>query len=1136
MKQNRRHALPVSIFVFLSFHYLTWSATAQERCEDWVAKVVSVQGEVQARKADKKQWVPVKLNDTFCPGDMIRLHERSRAAFLLPNETTLRLDQRTTVTFTGVEKKRVSLLDLIKGAVHFFSRTPRGLKVATPFVNGSVEGTEFFVRVDPDQTFLSIFEGRVLTTNNAGSLLLTTGQSAIAKARKAPQHKTVLRPRDAVQWALYYPPLLDYSSLGDSRIQRSSWRSRYQRSIELYIKGDIAGAFSILEALPQDIDEPALLTYRAGLLLSVGRVDEAGSDIERALNLAPSDSHALALQSIVALAQNDKNSALVLAQKAIEANPQASEARVALSYAQQANFDLQSTLASLQEAVRLAPDDALARARLAELWLSLGYLDRALEAAQKAVLQNPDLARTQTVLGFAYLTQIQTAEAKKAFEKAIELNQADPLPRLGLGLAIIRDGDVEKGRIEIEIAAALDPNNSLIRSYLGKAFFEERRNSLSKDELSIAKKLDPMDPTPWFYDAIRKQTVNRPVEALHDLQKSIELNDNRAVYRSQLMLDEDLAARSASLGRIYRDLGFEQLALVEGWKSLNTDPANYSAHRFLADTYSTLPRHEIARVSELLQSQLLQPINITPVQPRLAETNLLIIEGSGPAEPAFNEFNPLFYRNRLALQGSGVVSDNDIAGSEVVHSGLWGKASYSLGAFHYRSDGYRDNNDLEQDLYNAFAQVSLSRKTSIQAEYRSNDNEKGDLGLQFDPDDFLANLRVQEDTKSIRFGFHHAFTPGADVIGSFIHQDTDSTLDDILPVGTLDVETHEESYTAELQYLFRAEHFNIIGGAGHANVNGKDERTTSISLPLPFPPFLFTATQTEIQKNDIQHTNLYLYSQINYPENITWTLGASGDFFDGALEDRDQFNPKFGLTWNPSPSTTLRAAAFRTLKRTLITNQTIEPTQVAGFNQFFDDADITESWRYGIAIEQKFSENIYAGLALSARDLEVPFEQLPLPTEPTVLRIDRVDWKEYLGRAYLYWTPHPILAASAEFQYEKLDRDEAFVAGIEEVETYRLPLGLSFYHPSGFSSRLTATYIDQEGTFQRQSSNTFISGKDSFWVVDASLGYRLPKRYGLISLDVRNLFNESFRFQDTDPVSPAIQPERLVLFKFTWAF
>ena len=123
----------------------------------------------------------------------------------------------------------------------------------------------------------------------------------------------------------------------------------------------------------------------------------------------------------------------------------------------------------------------------------------------------------------------------------------------------------------------------------------------------------------------------------------------------RLLLDSDLAARSASLARIYTDLGFQDLALVEGWKSVNTDPADYSAHRFLSDSYSALPRHEIARVSELLQSQLLQPINITPVQPHLAESNLFILNGAGPSDLSFNEFNPLFNRNSYSLQVSGIV-------------------------------------------------------------------------------------------------------------------------------------------------------------------------------------------------------------------------------------------------------------------------------------------------------------------------------------------------------------------------------------------------------------------------------------------------------------------------------------------------
>ena len=189
---------------------------------------------------------------------------------------------------------------------------------------------------------------------------------------------------------------------------------------------------------------------------------------------------------------------------------------------------------------------------MSELELSRGDLDAALEAAKKAEALNPTLARTQTVLGFAYLTRIEVERAKKAFEHAIRGDPADPLPRLGMGLAKIRDGDLEGGTREIETAASLDPNNSLVRSYLGKAYFEEKRGGLAETEFEQAKLLDPEDPTPWFYDAIQKQTTNRPVEALHDLERAIALNDNRAVYRSRLLLDQDLAARSAARADLQR--------------------------------------------------------------------------------------------------------------------------------------------------------------------------------------------------------------------------------------------------------------------------------------------------------------------------------------------------------------------------------------------------------------------------------------------------------------------------------------------------------------------------------------------------------------------------------------------------------
>jgi tetratricopeptide (TPR) repeat protein len=947
---------------------------------------------------------------------------------------------------------------------------------------------------------------------------------------------------------LYYPPIIHWQEDDFPGEPEKDWQGFVRKSIRFYWQGDLTQAFSSLQGAPEDIRDPRFFTYRAAIRLSVGRVDTATSDIERALILDPANSYAIALQAIIAVVNNQKDRAMTLAQEAVMRDPSSATANVAMSYVQQAHFDLSQALSYLEEAVKLDPENALAWARLAELLLSVGQLAKAANAAQEAVDLNPNIARTQTVLGYAFLTRIKIKDSIKTFQKAIDLDSAAPLPRLGLGLAKIRKGDLKAGRGEIEIAASLDPNNSLIRSYLGKAYYEEKRDKLARDQFEIAKELDPNDPTPYFYNAIRKQTINRPVEALHDLQKSIELNDNRAVYRSRLQLDQDLAARSASLGRIYSDLGFQQLALVEGWKSVNTDPANYSAHRFLADSYSVLPRHEIARVSELLQSQLLQPLNITPVQPRLAETNLFILEGAGPADPAFNEFNPLFLRNRLALQASGLVGGNDTRGYEIVQSGVWNRFSYSLGGFDYKTEGFRENNEQKQDIYNAFVQVSLTHKTSIQGEVRYKDLEYGDLDLRFDPTNFSKNLRQEEKIRSVRMGFHHGFASNSDIIGSVIYTngdaDTGTMASTMVPLPPpfppiqvpamidSDIGADEDGYLAELSHLFHSKTINVSSGFGHYDADRGLVTDATTVLTLPFPPFSLTIPQTTIIERDISHTNLYIYSLISYPENFIWTIGASADFLEGSIVDTDQFNPKLGITWNPIPDTTLRGAVFRTLKRTLISSQTLEPTQVAGFNQLFDDTEGVDAWRYGLAVDQKISQNLYTGVELSRRELEVPF------LAGLQLQQREVDWEERFGRAYLYWTPHKWIAGSVEYQYDRFERKREFPGKefINLLKTHRLPIALSFFHPSGLIAQIKSTYIDQEGEFFDQSLTTTSEDSDDFWVVDASFGFRLPKRWGLITVGIINLFDEEFNFQDTDPANPTIYPERFIFGKFTLSF
>ncbi|HEX9787458.1 MAG TPA: FecR family protein, partial [Candidatus Binatia bacterium] len=265
-----RFGAAVAVGLFLNVVHPPVS-TAAAPCDPWVAKMVSVQGVVEVRRAGQTQWIAARLNDLYCGGDQVQVGERSRADLALINQPVVRLDQNTTISLGGIREQRVSWLDLIRGALYFFSRLPRNLEVRTAFVNAGVEGTEGLIVVESNRTWITIFEGSVLASNPSGSLTLIGGQSAIAEQGRAPVLTVVVRPRDAVQWAIYYPPTVNFRP--EEFPAGPGWQGMVRNSIEAYMKGDFPGAFESLKGVPDTLGEPHFFAYRASLLLGVGRFD-----------------------------------------------------------------------------------------------------------------------------------------------------------------------------------------------------------------------------------------------------------------------------------------------------------------------------------------------------------------------------------------------------------------------------------------------------------------------------------------------------------------------------------------------------------------------------------------------------------------------------------------------------------------------------------------------------------------------------------------------------------------------------------------------------------------------------------------------------------------------------------------------
>ncbi|MGB5467518.1 MAG: tetratricopeptide repeat protein, partial [Sedimenticolaceae bacterium] len=1016
--------------------------------------------------------------------------------------TALRL-----IDITPTEQE-TSLLDMVRGAFQSFSRKPKFLKVNTPYLNGSVEGTEFAVRTEEGKSSITVFEGVVVAANAQGEVSVRPGESAEAAQGQAPQIRIVVRPRDLVQWALYYPPILSLSAFADAS-------PALQKAANCAANGNTACAFDALAEVPPADQDARYLLVRASLLLSVGRIDQARAAIDDALQRNPNESAAYALRAVIAVALNDNEAALVDGRRAVELDPASAAASIALSYALQANFQIEAAIETMLSAVEQSPDDALAVARLAELELMRGNRSKALGLAQQAKEISPGLARTELVLGFNALASFRNEEAKAAFERAIGLDSADPLAHLGLGLAKISAGQLTDGRRDLEAAVALDGNNALLRAYLGKAYFEEKRFPLDSEQYSIAKQLDPNDPTAFLYDGILKQTINRPVEAVEDLEKSVELNDNRAVYRSRLLLDKDRAARGTSLARAYNDLGFEQLGINQATESLSFDPSNAAAHRFLADSLLGARRTEIARVSETLQAQMLQDVNINPVQPSLAATNLNIITLGGAAQPGFNEFTPLFERNEAQLNATGFGGNNDTYGGEAVVSGVYDRFSFSTGATSYDTDGWRDNNDIDITLYNAFAQFALTDELNIQAEYQYKDSKEGDLAFNFDPDDFLRDKTIKRNQKTTRLGLRYAPTQASTFLFSYIHNNNEEKLKEseaLDPFTTSDADSKvdDDGDQYEGQYIYLNERFNLIAGGAHSksDVKFRDDITLT---DVDFGP-IFSIQETS--KEDTKQSRGYGY--VNVPMldgRVKWTVGVSYDDYEEDILDETVWGPKFGVQWSVTEDVLLRAAAFRTVKPLLINNRTLEPTQVAGFNQFYDDINGTKAWRYALGADWRIAQNLAAGVEVTHRDLDEPVFLMPFDGPP---RTDFEDREEDFHRLYVYWTPSARWGVTGEIVYDRFKADSGEATEFdnvpEKVRTVSLPIAATYFHPSGLFGGLQGTYVDQH--VKRSSNAPGADGKDDFFLVDLAVGYRLPKRSGILSLGIKNVFDKDFKYQD----------------------
>ena len=313
-----------------------------------------------------------------------------------------------------------------------------------------------------------------------------------------------------------------------------------------------------------------------------------------------------------------------------------------------------------------------------------------------------ELGRTQTMLGFADLVEFDTSR-RQARRSSARSSSAPPTRCRGSGSASPRSATASSrpGAQDLEVAVGLDSNDALLRSYLGKAYFEEKRDDARRPAVRDRQGSSIRSiRRAYLYEAISSRPRTSPARrSTTSRSRSSSTTTAPSIARACCSI-QDRASRGTSLARIYNDLGFTTSRSRRGDEigRPSTRPRRALTASSPTPT-STSGGAEIARVSELLQAQMLQDININPVQPSLSETNLNIITQGGPARAGFNEFTPLFEQNQVAGQRQRAsAATRTPTAARAWSRRSTGRYSASAGAFDYRTDGWRKNNDNKQNI------------------------------------------------------------------------------------------------------------------------------------------------------------------------------------------------------------------------------------------------------------------------------------------------------------------------------------------------------------------------------------------------------------------------------------------------------
>jgi len=970
-----------------------------------------------------------------------------------------------------------------------------------------------------------------------------------------------------MQWCLYYPGVLDLRELGFATRRAGS----IAPVVDAYRSGDLLRALSAWPTgyEPRTHSERLL---RAATLLAVGEVERARAILAMVPATLPGRR---ALDRLIAAVQ--------FKAEPLKGAPETAAEWLAESYARQSRGELEQALRAAHQAVVLSPEFGFAWAREAELEFSFGRTMRAMRSLERALVLSPRNAQAHALQGFLLAAQNRIGAARRSFDHAIQLDGALGNAWLGRGLTFIRQGDEERGRRDLQVAVSVEPNRSILRSYLGKGFSDAGDRMNAELELDRARELDRKDPTPWLYQALQDRQANRLNAAVRDLEQSLALNDDRRLFRSRFLLDQDKAVRGANLASIYQLNGMQEVAVREAARAVNADYASAGAHLFLANSYNSLRdphrivlRYETPFINEARLANLLAPVGAGPLSHFISE----------------QEYSKLFEGDGLGLASLTEYRSDGQFRQIASLFGTFGNVDFSFDADYFRDDDDRPGRRGSRvaDL-GAKVKFQLTPSDVILIESSGQNLREGDPRQLYDERAVARSLHLEEKQEpgTLLVGLRHEWAPGIHTLMLGGRLASEQTLDlnrsvpiflfvpfELFPGGqelrpgfalfdTLDRPFHEiydldlEIGTGEVQQIITLGPHTIVAGVRYQEGSFHIRTVLDDALAPRDARFDEPASRNDFDA-DFERLSTYLYETFRLSRTLTLIAGVTYDhltspdhFREPPLRDEsrsiEHWSPKAGIIFEPYQWLRLRGAYAEAISGvSLDESNRLEPTQIAGFNQGFRTlinesvAGSVSAARYkivGAALEAKLPTDTYVGLEWSEAKQEGnrrigvfdDFLTEPLPSArvgPGL--VEQLDYEERSFTATINqlmgerWSLRAAYRATwSEFQgfFPEFRAFHGVNIQHRDSELHQLDLAVNWNHESGLFARADALWTHQENDgFRPVTTAGFDEPGDDFWQLNAFIGYRFLRNRGELTVGVLNALDTDYQLE---PLSPYIE-------------